>query len=220
MPVIWYNVFMRKDKNITWSTNSAYAIGLFVADGSLSKDGRHLDFTSKDLDQVENFLSCIGSDNLISTKSRSRINEGKNYFHAQFSDVTLYRFLNNIGIQNNKSLTIAKVDVPDKYFADFLRGLLDGDGCISLNNHIESKIPQIKTRFTSGSNEFLLWLKKKIAHITDVSGGCITKSTRCWQLSYGKGDSLVLISFMYYSADLICLRRKFDTAQHVLDLQN
>jgi len=211
---------MRKNKNIIWSANFAYAIGLFVADGSLSKDGRHLDFTSKDLEQVENFLYCIGSDNLISTKSRNTIGEGKNYFHTQFSDVTFYQFLNGIGIQNNKSLTINKVNVPNKYFADFLRGLLDGDGCISLSHHIESKILQVKTRFTSGSNEFLRWLKEKVTSVAGVDRGCITKSTRCEQLSYGKKDSLILINFMYYSSDGVCLRRKFDIAQRVLDLQN
>ncbi len=41
--------------NIQWSPELAYAIGLLVADGCLSKDGRHIDFTSKDLELVESF---------------------------------------------------------------------------------------------------------------------------------------------------------------------
>lgn len=35
-------------KPITWSPEIAYAVGLLTTDGSLSIDGRHIDFTSKD----------------------------------------------------------------------------------------------------------------------------------------------------------------------------
>jgi len=42
----------------------------------------------------------------------------------------LYRWLQRIGIQSNKTYSIGKLLVPEKYFADFLRGHLDGDGSI------------------------------------------------------------------------------------------
>lgn len=38
-----------------WSSDLAYAIGLITTDGSLSIDGRHINLTSKDIDQVETF---------------------------------------------------------------------------------------------------------------------------------------------------------------------
>ena len=211
---------MRKDKNITWSANFAYAIGLFVADGSLSKDGRHLDFTSKDLDQIENFLSCIAVKAPITTKSSGTAKFKKVYFDTQFSDVVLFRFLNAIGIENNKSLSIKDVAVPDKYFADFLRGLLDGDGSISILMHPESKQKQVKMRFASASDSFLEWLKSKNLSLAKATGGHTTRSTRCRQLTYGKEDSITLIKYMYYTPEVICLRRKFDIAKSVLDLQN
>ena len=37
---------------IKWSPHFAYAVGLLTADGCLSKDGRHLDLTSKDRIQI------------------------------------------------------------------------------------------------------------------------------------------------------------------------
>ena len=43
----------------TWSSKLAYAIGLITTDGSLSKDGRHISFTSKDKEQVKNFKFCL-----------------------------------------------------------------------------------------------------------------------------------------------------------------
>ena len=42
---------------IEWSPEFAYAIGLIVTDGSLSKDGRHINFSSKD-------LPCLGRKHL------------------------------------------------------------------------------------------------------------------------------------------------------------
>lgn len=48
--------------NIKWSANFAYAIGLIVSDGSLSKDGRHISFTSKDKERVDNFNKALGAE--------------------------------------------------------------------------------------------------------------------------------------------------------------
>ena len=46
--------------NIKWSPEFAYAIGLLTTDGCLSTDGRHFDFTSKDKEQLVNFMKCLG----------------------------------------------------------------------------------------------------------------------------------------------------------------
>ena len=40
---------------IEWSPDFAYAIGLITTDGNLSPDGRHVNFTSKDLELIKNF---------------------------------------------------------------------------------------------------------------------------------------------------------------------
>ena len=50
---------------IKWSGNFAYAIGLLATDGCLSPDGRHITLTSKDLDQLETFMKCVGIKNKI-----------------------------------------------------------------------------------------------------------------------------------------------------------
>jgi len=48
---------------IQWSSNFAYAIGLLTTDGNLSKDGRHLNLTSKDKDLINIFKGCLGIKN-------------------------------------------------------------------------------------------------------------------------------------------------------------
>ena len=45
---------------IMWSPHFAYAIGLLVTDGNLSPSGRHIHFTSKDLELVKLFQKALG----------------------------------------------------------------------------------------------------------------------------------------------------------------
>ncbi len=110
-----------------WNADLAYAVGLIVTDGSLSKDGRHINLTSKDVDQIKTFAKILNLTNKVGIK-RSSYNPNGQYFQIQFGNVKFYRFLLKIGIFPNKTKTIGVVKIPINFFADFLRGHLDGDG--------------------------------------------------------------------------------------------
>ena len=89
----------QKNKNyqITWSSNFAYATGLLTADGNLSKDGRHINLTSKDIQLLNTFKKSIKLSGVkIGTKSSGY--SKKRYFQIQFSNVKLYRWLSEIGL--------------------------------------------------------------------------------------------------------------------------
>ncbi len=109
---------------IMWSPKFAYAIGLIATDGSLSKDGRHIDFTSKDREQIMNYMKCLD----IEVKIGRKTNRTGGALRAEFGDITFYNFLLAIGLFPNKTKTIGAVKVPDHMFFDFLRGHFDGDG--------------------------------------------------------------------------------------------
>lgn len=196
---------------IEWNKNFAYAVGLLTADGCLSIDGRHLDFMSKDEEQVMNFKRCLNLKNKIGKGSRDS-EKIKRYYRLQFGDVKFYKFLQSIGLNPHKSLTIKKVKIPDRFFADFLRGLFDGDGNFNIFNHPESQHPQIRVRFASGSPEFLRWLQSKINYKLKTRG-YKTKAQRGEYLEYAKGDSLKILKFMYYSPSVVYLSRKFERAK-------
>lgn len=57
---------------LEWSPNFAYAIGLLVSDGSLSKDGRHICFVSKDIEQLNNFMRALRIQVFIGSTSTGR----------------------------------------------------------------------------------------------------------------------------------------------------
>lgn len=194
-----------------WSNNFAYAVGLFTADGCLSSDGRHLEFCSKDKEQVLNFSKCLGLTNRITKKTRAK-EKIKKYYHVQFGRKELYGFLLSIGLMPRKSLILKKIDVPCEFFADFLRGLFDGDGSFRISVHPESCHAQIRVSFTSASPYFLRWLYREIKKRLETNG-FITKEQRCENLVYAKKDSLKLLDFMYYSPDVICLSRKLQKAK-------
>ncbi|MEN9622252.1 MAG: hypothetical protein RLZZ67_686 [Candidatus Parcubacteria bacterium] len=204
---------LRKSKiSIEWSLQFAYAIGLIVSDGNLSKDGRHLNFTSKDLDLILTFKKCLNLSNSIGIKGRGENMLCKKYYFIQFGDRNFYQFLNSIGIYSAKSRTIRSVKVPDLYFKDFLRGCIDGDGCISTYKHKESAHKQLKVRLYSGSFLFLSYILLKTSKLVQTKGGSITKGKGAYVLSWGKADAVKILNFMYYDKQSFYLKRKFAQA--------
>lgn len=199
---------MRKRKIIGWSSNLAYVIGLITTDGNLSKDGRHIDFTSKDLEQIENFKKILQLKNKIGTK-RSSNDSNKIYFRIQFGDVNFYKFLLLIGLHSNKTKTINKLNIPNEYFADFLRGYLDGDGfTYSYWDKRWKSSFMLYTGFVSASKIHLDWLRDRIQSLYNIYGTIKNGGKSTYQLMYAKSSSISLLEKIYYNIDLICLNRK------------
>ncbi len=209
---------MPKEKvNRGWSHELAYAIGLLATDGCLSVDGRHFDLTSKDNEQLENFLRCLGIKNRIS-KKRSGFS-GKLYPRVQFGDVRFYRFLLDIGLTPAKSKTLGKLSIPDKYFFDFLRGSFDGDG--TFFSYWDSRWRSsfmFYTVFISASLKHLEWIRKKLNQRLNVKGHIThdgRKSTH--HLKYAKRESLKILRKMYKGDGTVYLKRKYLKILKALD---
>lgn len=201
-----------------WDADFAYCIGLIASDGNLSKDGRHISITSKDFEIVDNCRKAFKPSAKITKKSRGGDLGNKRYFLLQFSDAALYKFMQSIGLTPAKSKTIRFVCVPDALFPDFLRGLFDGDGSVSIFNNKASRQPQVKMRFASASIEFLNWILRNIHHFTDAKGGFLTDCRGCHELDFGKTDAGKIIDFMYYGGVRMYLNRKKETCGRVAKL--
>lgn len=203
-----------------WSHNLAYAVGLITTDGSLSKDGRHIDFTSKDIEQVGNFKKILNLRNKIGIKYSGR-KDGKPYFRIQFGDVKFYRFLNSIGLYSNKTKILKIVLVPEKYFVDFLRGVLDGDGfTYSYWDKRWKSSFMLYTGVVSASKDNLEWMKKKIYKLYGIEGRIRYAGKSTFQLIYAKHNSIILLGKIYYSKNLICLKRKLLKVKKALGIIN
>lgn len=193
---------------IRWSADFAYAIGLIVSDGSLSNDGRHISFTSKDEQQIKNFMDCLG----LKVKIGKKISGYKQKVQAnvQFGDVLFFEFLQSIGLTPNKSKTIGEIRIPSQYFFDFLRGAFDGDG--SFHSYYDPRWKSsfmFYTIFVSASKEHIDWMRGEVFEKLKVKGH-VTHSTnaKVYQLKYAKKDSSKILKSMYYSNTVVCLERK------------
>lgn len=199
-----------KRKKVVWSAKLAYAIGLLATDGCLSSDGRHIDLTSKDREQLLNFMHCIDKKIRIGTKKSSYQSKGVTY--VQFSDVTLYDFLMEIGLTPNKTKTIGALQIPNSYFFDFLRGHHDGDG--SFYSYFDSRWKNsfmFYLTFVSASEGHILWLRNSIRKSCKAVGHTVFTGRvghKIHGLRYAKNETLKILKAMYPKADTICLSRK------------
>lgn len=206
--------------DINWRPELAYAVGLLVTDGNLSSDRRHISFVSKDMEQIDNYMKCLG----IKSKIGKTFSGYKNKFayRVQIGNVLFYNFLCSIGLMPAKSKIIGKIKVPDLYFWDYIRGSLDGDGTFHSywdkrwrSSHMFYLI------FVSASEKHILWTRREIAKRLKINGH-ITKDGRklTYQLKYAKKDTIAIIKKIYYSPDVVCLSRKRKKIERALVVES
>lgn len=200
---------------IKWSNRFAYAVGLITTDGNLSSDGRHIVFTSKDKEMVDNFLQALSLKKHIGRKG-SGSTTGKKYFVVQLGDVRFYNFLCSIGLSTNKSKTLGEIRVPSKYFLDFLRGHFDGDGSFySYYDRRWKSSLMFYTTFVSASRRHIMWLRKEITERLGVKGHITVSSV--YQLKYAKAETIKVVKGLY-KKDCLCLGRKYTKIMSVLSV--
>lgn len=192
---------------LKWSADFAYAIGLLVSDGCLSSSRRHIVFTSKDRDQIQNYMKALG----IKMHIGHVENIGEGALRVQFGDVLFYQFLLDIGLMPKKSKVIAAIAVPDKYFFDFLRGAFDGDGCTySYWDKRWKSSFMFYTAFVSASKAHTDWLQETIERLLGIRGHMTHGGPKqvLHQLKYAKAESAKLLRSMYAKKNCIYLKRK------------
>jgi len=200
-----------KRKEVTWSPDLAYGIGLMASDGCLSSDGRHLTFVSKDIDQIETLKKCFGVTAKIGSYAQGRSDPRTACYRVQWGDVVLYTFLLSIGLTPNKSLTLGVVRVSDTYFFDYLRGAIDGDGCFY--SYFDPRWPSsfmFYLTIVSGSRAHIEWLRETARRLANVHGHVTSarRTPHIQQLKYAKAESLVLLNLLYKNPEAPCLKRK------------
>lgn len=200
-----------------------YIIGLIATDGNLSKDGRHINITSKDRKFLFLVKKILKLKNKIGKKTREKSKE-KIYSQLQFGDVKFYRFLEDIGLTKKKSLTMGVLKIDKIYFLDFLRGVIDGDGNISTWIHRTNLHRQWSLRIVSAAPLFIQWLKMEMENYFDVWGKLYcykykNKSNPIYILKFGKLSAKVILKLVYYE-DCLSLSRKYKNAAVCLQDKN
>lgn len=200
------------------------------ANGYISKDKRHIVLTSSDHEQVITFRDCLNKSNKPSINPSSSISKKISY-KIQIGDVVLLEWLNSIGLHTKKSLTIGELKIPSRYYRDFLRGSLDGDGHIRsyIDSYNSFKNPKYIYKrffifFNSASKKHLVWMRDRISKLLKINGSFqeIHSKTNLglsnmFAIKYSTKEAIKLANWMYYSPKVPCLKRKRDKVKQFLD---
>lgn len=201
----------RKELNIE-GANLWYLVGLITSDGCLSSDGRHIDITSNDQDLLQTIKGQLGLISKVCIKNKKM---QKKAYRIQIANKGFYEFLLSIGLMKKKSLILGALNIPNQFFIDFLRGEIDGDGCIRHWIHPSNNREQWSLRIYSGSGVFIEWLKKTAEVVLKIRGKIHKKDGSVWVLKYGKMAAQEIARSCYYRGCL-GLERKIKLAQDCL----
>jgi len=180
--------------------NLWYLVGLITTDGCLAKDGRHIDITSADRQFLVKIIKSTGFINKIGVKNKGQINQA---YRIQIANKNLYEFLLSVGLLPNKSLKLKKLNIPKEFFSDFLRGIIDGDGCLRSWIHPSNNHEQWSLRIFSGSKVFIKWLESRIEEATGCRGRIHSdfgphRIHQLYTLKYGKLAAAGILKNCYY----------------------
>lgn len=136
----------------------AYFIGLMLTDGYISED-RKVGIDLADEDCIAFLSNSIGKSYKSYEPSSGNLDiNGKKMRHRLIlSDIDLVEDLKKYSVTPNKSKTLKGVKLlpeEEKYLPYIIRGIIDGDGCISLTSYGS---PQFY--IVSASEDFIDWVK-------------------------------------------------------------
>lgn len=199
-----------------WSREMGYVFGYFIADGCISigkgrkKNPYTFSITSKDEKHLFKIRDILKSTHKISLKNGKRTNQAH---QIQIRSSVMARDLIALGASERKTYNLSKIDVPKKYFWDFVRGFFDGDGSVYIYN--VNGVPQIKSNFVCASKSFIENLNTRICFYLKIPAKSVhtrkpkdNKDMIQYSIDYYVNDSEKLALCMYKNSPSIHMDRK------------
>ncbi|MBN1977001.1 MAG: hypothetical protein JW918_06335 [Anaerolineae bacterium] len=202
-----------KDVLSTWSPELAYVVGLVTTDGNLSSDRPDVSFASTDVEIVKVYRRILKVKAPIYV---TQSNGGNKPLHRVCINDPFYRaLLENIGLMPVKAKKLGALGIPDVVFRDFLRGCIDGDGCIRVAVYKQAVYKDGDRRLLvvtlySSSLPFLKWVRNTVERLTGLRCNVNANRKSCDSLASSGLRAVSLLRWIYYKSDLACLTRKRD----------
>jgi len=196
------------------SEDKAYFLGFIVADGCVSDKTNTIKIIQKETDILYEFKKYINSDGVVFT-SRNR-----NISSFSVSSSKTKSDLENLGIHSNKTMIVKYPNIPNNLQNHFMRGVFDGDGCITLRTDKRDKQQRGQVNICSGSYDFIRDYYDKLVLFADLSG---RNKIRCPKGTYhvvdwgGLSDVENIYNFLYKDSTIF-LKRKKETFEKVISI--
>ena len=108
-------------------------------------------------------------------------------------------------VLKNKTLKPDYPIVNDNLFLDFLRGYIDGDGCIYVN---QDKISASQVHITSSHSEVLNYIKDKLS-LYEIKSYVYKEKENKYRLYINYKNAIKLLDMIYYGSNVQKLDRKY-----------
>lgn len=200
------------------SEDKAYFLGLLLTDGCLSrpyyknnnKKYNQIKLCLQDTDKeiLEKFRDCTNNTRPLRFIDLKHIKES---YHNSYEFMIISEHMHNrlceIGITPNKSLTTCYPDcIPEEFDRPFIRGLIDGDGCIYKKKTFRVSL--------MGTENLLKTVRNKILYYTDVPSvietpnGKYNSATKDLRIN-GKLNTKFFLDWLYDNST-IYIKRKYE----------
>lgn len=195
------------------SEEKAYFLGFIFADGCVSNGQFSLKIHERDIEIIHKFRELINSNCKITTQlygnsMMSRIAIKNNLFCEH---------LKKYGIIENKTKKTKHLPldlIPKKFYRDFLRGLVDGDGWVIKTGEGRYKIG-FCTQYLSTAIDFKNMLNSLIEEKWENK--ILTPKDKYAVVNIQKQTVVKQVALALYKDNKICLSRKYHMAQEIFD---
>lgn len=195
--------------------DKAYFLGFIVADGSVSSISNVIQITQKEPDILHEFKKHIDYEGDL-FKSNNR-----NVFDIKVSSDKMKKDLSRLGILPNKTMMVKYPNINPHLQNHFMRGVFDGDGCISIHHDNRDNSERGQVNICSGSIDFINEYVDNMVRLCGVKRNAI----RCPINTYhvidwgGLSDVEKIYNFLYRDANIF-LKRKKETFDKVISINN
>ena len=194
--------------------DKAYFLGFIIADGAISNNSNNISIIQKDPYILYEFKKYIEFSGDIYLPYKDR-----NVCTINFSSSKTKNDLSKLGVFPNKTYTIKYPDIPEELQNHFIRGVFDGDGCISLRKDKDGH-QRGQFNICSGSYDFIVEYYNRLVNYCGLSGNNKIRNPKG---SYyvvdwgGMSDIEKIYDFLYKDASVF-LPRKKETFDKVVDI--
>jgi len=174
-----------------WNSESSWLLGYIYADGHVTKND-NLDFTSEVKDLLNKVKQALSSEHPIK--------ERRGNYYINICSKEICDDLRELGLTSNKSDNLP--NPPEEIvFSDFLRGVIDGDGCVSMDRE------WIRVDVTSNCRSFLEYLKDNIKDEFGIKNGQLVKNGS-YLLRFGQREAIEIYKRTYKDSELYNVKKK------------
>lgn len=188
----------------TWNPNMAYIFGFIAADGNISIEPKILNITQS----IKDYYILNKMKNEFKSKRDIHVQPNK-ICHLVIRCGEMVDDLIKLGIEPCKSLTMKWfTTIPDAYLNHFIRGYLDGDGCVCTYTR-KCRGTVLEVSFL-GTRDFLEGMSKEISRMVGIKIIKVFDITnnKIKRMKYSGNTAVKLLNWLYQDNPEMYLIRK------------